>query len=82
MVLYRAHLIPSMVSQIKDDQVKLLTQERPERIVEINRQTIAVTQDKLWPCNVAVPTQYNCRISIHPYIIHRMWLRNLPYGFR
>ena len=60
-----ADCIPTVVSQVVDDEVEVLGQVRPERIVEVDGQTIAVAEDQSNPIGVAVAAKQNRRLGTH-----------------
>ena len=49
--------IPAVVSEIVDDQIKFVGQERPERVVEIDGQPVAVAQNESRSRRISVASQ-------------------------
>ncbi len=82
MLLLIADRIPAMVSHVIDNQVEVVGQEGPERVVEINRQTVAVTQNESWSRRVSMTPQTNDGVTVHAYLINRKRSGNLPYRCR
>ena len=80
-ILQRADSIPTVISEIVDDQIKIVGQQRPEGIVEINRQTIAVAQHESRPRRISMTTQPDESVVIHANIASRKRLGYFPDGF-
>ena len=75
-----ADRIPAVVSEVVDDQIEVVCQQRPERIVEIDRQTVAVAQDQARAFRVAVTPQDDDRVIIHADITGGKRLGYFPHG--
>ena len=82
MLFLIADSIPAMVSHVIDNQVEVVGQEGPERVVEVNRQTVAVTQNESWSSRVSMTPQTNDGVTVHAYFINRKRGGNLPYSCR
>ena len=81
MLLQIADPVPTMVSEVVNEQVEFVDQERPERIIEIDRQTVAVAEHKPRSIRISVTAQYNDGIIVDPNFANRKRLRYFPYGF-
>ena len=70
--------IPTMVSEVIDDQIELIGQERPERVVEVDGQSVAVAQDKARTRRVSVTSQRDRGDIVHADIMSRERFGYLP----
>ena len=70
--------IPTMVSEVIDDQVEIIGQERPKRVVEINGQSVAVAQNEPRTRRVTVASQRDRGDVVHPDITSRERFGYLP----
>lgn len=77
-----ADIIPAMVSHVIDNQVEVVGQEGPERVVEIDRQTVAVTKNEPRSSRVSMTPQTNDGVIVHADFINRKRLGDLPYRCR
>ena len=80
-ILLWADSIPTVVSEIVDDQIKIVGQQRPEGIVEINRQTIAVAQHEPRPRRISMTTQNDGSIIVDANFASGKRLGYFPDGF-
>ena len=76
-----AYRIPAMVPEIVDYQVEIVGEERPERIIKVNRETVAVAHDESRSLRVSMPPQRNDGVVVHADIVSGKRLGQLPYGF-
>lgn len=74
--------IPAMVSHVIDNQVEIVGQEGPERVVEVDRQTVAMTQNESRSSRVSMTPQTNDGVIVHADFINRKRLGDLPYRCR
>ena len=74
--------IPSMVSHVIDNQVEVVGEEGPERVVEVDRQTVAMTQNEPRSRRVSMTPQTNDGVIVHADFINRKRLGDLPYRCR
>ena len=73
--------IPTMVSEIVDNQVEIVRKERPEGIIEINRQTVAVAQDEPWARWISMTAQSDDGVIVYANVASGKWLGYFPNGF-
>ena len=73
--------IPSMVPEVVDDEVEVVDQERPKRVIEIDRQPVAVTQDESWAFRIPVTPQNDDGVIVDPGFTSGERFGYLPYGF-
>ena len=76
-----ADRIPTVVSQVEDDQVEIVGQQRPERIVEIDGETVAVAQNQPRAGRIPVTPQDDDRVIVHADVTGGKRLGYLPHGF-
>ncbi len=79
--MHRARLrgIPPVVPEVVDKQVEVIHQQRPERIVEVDRQPNSVTHDDPGSIWITMSTHGGYGMVIKPDPVHRARLRELPY---
>ena len=78
----RPHGVPAVVPEIEENEVEILFEQRPERVVQIACKAIAVAQDQAGPVGISMPAQNGyggfvkrdlaCRkrLGYFPYVIH------------
>ena len=54
-VLQRAGRVPAVVPDVVDDEIEVIQQQGPEREVEIDRESVAVAQDKPGTRGISMP---------------------------
>ena len=82
MLFLISDIIPAMVSHVIDNQVEVVGEEGPERVVEVDRQTVAVTQNESRSSRVSMTPQTNDGVIVHADFINRKRLGYLPYRCR
>ena len=73
--------IPSVVPEVVDNQVEIVDQERPERVIEIDRQPVAVAQDEPRAFRIPMTPQNDDGVIVHPGFTSGERFGYLPYGF-
>ena len=81
-VIERRNPVPTVVPHIVNEQVEFFGKERPERVVEVYGQAVAVAEHQPGPVRVAVPPHDNAGFRVHRNFVHRNGLWQLPVGFR
>ena len=81
MILQGTNSIPTVISEIVDDQIEIVGQQRPEGIIEINRQTTAVAQHEPRPCRISMTAQRDDSAIVHANIVSGKRLGDFPDGF-
>ena len=74
------NLVPAMVSQIIEDQVEVLGEQRPERVIKVDGKTVAMTQNEARTGRVTVLSQEGDCILVQSGFVHRDGLGNLPHS--
>ena len=82
MLFLISDIIPAMVSHVIDNQVEVVGEEGPERVVEVDRQTVTVTQNEPRSSRVSMTPQTNDGVIVHADFINRKRLGYLPYRCR
>ena len=73
-----AHRIPPVVSEVVDHQIEVLGEQRPERVVLIDGETIAMTEHKPWtPAVPMSPQGHECAV-FHAYEMCRDGRGDVP----
>ena len=71
--------IPAVVPEIKDDEVELVGKQRPERVIEIDRQTVPMAQHEPGAVGIPVPAQGRNGVRVEADFAHRARLGDLPH---
>ena len=74
--------VPAMISEVIDYEVELVGQKRPEGVVEIDRQTVAVAKNESRAVRIAVTPQGDDGVIVHGNIHCGQRLGYVPYGVR
>ena len=77
-VLAVADRVPAVIPEVIHDQVEVRREQRPERIVEIDCETVAMTQHEPWTGRIPMPSQDGDRVRVQAYLAHRERLGYLP----
>ena len=73
--------IPAVVSEIMDYQVEIVHEQRPEGKIEIDSQTVAVTQDKPRTGRIPVPAHGNNSVGVRADFTNGSGFWYLPQVF-
>ena len=74
--------VPAVVPEVVDHHVEIVRQQRPERIIEIDRETVAMTQYETWTLRVSMTPQRDAGVVVHEDVNRGMRLGDFPYRFR
>ena len=77
----RPNGIPAVISQVVDDQVEIVRQQRPEGNIQINGEAVAVAQNEPRACGISMTPQRNHGVVVHAHVVRGMRLGYLPSGF-
>lgn len=80
-ILTVADGIPTVIPEVIDDEVEIVGEQRPERVIEIDRKTVAVTKDEPGARRVPMPPQGGDGVIVKAGFARRKWLGYLPHGF-
>ena len=75
-------LVPAMIAEVIDHKVKIIGEEGPEGIVEVNRQPVPVTNNQSRTLRVAVASKDDNRTVFHLDIMSGKRRRYLPSDCR
>jgi len=73
--------VPSVVSKVVDDQVEIISELGPKRVIEINRKAIAMTHDEPGARRISVPPQGGDGVIVKANLAHCKRLGDLPQHF-
>lgn len=74
--------VPAVVPEVVDHHVEIVRKQRPERVIEIDRETVTMTQDETWTLRISMPPQRDAGVVIHGNVNRGMRFGDFPYGFR
>ena len=63
--------IPAVVPQVMDDDIELIGEQRPEGIVQVDRQAVAVSQYEPGAIRIAMPPEDDDRFIVH---LRTLWV--------
>ena len=76
----RACTIPSVVSEVMDNQVEIVDEERPEGIIQVDGKAVAVAQNEPRAGRVSMTPQGNHGVVVHLHVQGRKGLGYFPSG--
>lgn len=74
--------VPAVVPEVVDYHVEIVCQQRPERVIEINRETVTMTQYETWTVRISMTPQRDAGVVIHGDVNRGVRFGDFPYGFR
>ena len=70
--------VPAVVAHVVDDDVVVVGEERPEGVVEVDGEAVAVAHDEARPVRVAVPAHGDDGVVVHAHGERGKGLGDLP----
>ena len=70
--------VPAVVSEVVEHEIELVRKQRPERVVEVDREAVAVAYNDAWAGGIPVPPERCHGAVAQAHIVHGERLGHLP----